>query len=117
VYNPGPTRAAALTDEFKNHMVRCGKATLTEIKWSDNTAAGAQLADVIAYDWENGADGRVDHLAMVTGFTNDNYPLVTQHSPGRLNRGWSWDPDGNNWIEFTHKGSAPICFSGGWVGR
>ena len=42
---------------------------------------------------------------MVTGFTNDNYPLVTQHSPGRLNRGWSWDPDGNNWIEFTHKGS------------
>ena len=79
MYNPGPTRAAALTDEFKNYMVRCGKATLTEIKWSDNTAAGAQLADV--------------------------------------NRGWSWDRDGINWIEFTHKGSRAICFSGGWVGR
>lgn len=105
LYNPGPTRAAALADEFKNYMVRTGLATVSEVKWSDNTAGGAELADIIAYDWEGPADGRVDHLAMVTGFTDDGYPLVTQHSPARLNRGWSWDPGENNWIEFTHEGS------------
>jgi hypothetical protein len=86
-------------------MVKAGTATITEVKWSDNTAGGAELADVIAYDWNGGADGVIDHLAMVTGFTSDDHPLVTQHSPSRLNRGWSWDVDGKNWIEFTHPGS------------
>jgi Putative amidase domain len=108
--NPGPTKPAADADYFKNYMRNSGRATITEIKWSDNTAGGAQLADVIGYDWDKasggkGSDGVIDHLAIVTGFTSDHYPLVTQHTPSRLDRGWSWDPDNNNWIEKTNPGS------------
>jgi Putative amidase domain len=105
IYDPGPTKAAANADYFKNYMVDSDKATITRITWSDNTAHGAQLADVIAYDWNGRADGVIDHIAMVTAFTDDGYPLVSQHSPTRLNRGWSWDPDANKWIEFSHPGS------------
>ncbi|MGV9712277.1 amidase domain-containing protein [Gordonia sp. NPDC003424] len=104
--NPGPTKAAAAADYFAKYMVASGTATSSRITWSDNTAHGAQLGDVIAYDWDGKADGSIDHLAIVTGFASDGYPLVTQHSPSRRNRGWSWDPSGNNWIEFTHPGSA-----------
>ncbi|SHT79480.1 Putative amidase domain [Mycobacteroides abscessus subsp. abscessus] len=103
--NPGPSKIAANADMFKNYMVKTGRATIREVKWSDNTAGGAQLADVIAYDWDNGADGVVDHLAMVTSFTADGYPQVSQHSPTRLNRGWSYDPDAGKWIEYSHPGA------------
>jgi hypothetical protein len=103
--DPGPSKIAANADMFKNYMVSTGRATISEINWSDNTAGGAQLADVIAYDWNNGADGIVDHVAMVTSFTADGYPQVSQHSPTRLNRGWSWDPEASKWIELSHPGS------------
>ena len=102
--DPGPTRAAASADHFKNYMVNSGRASIKEIRWSDNTVGGAELADIIAYDWEGPADGIVDHLAMVTSF-DGTYPLVTQQAPARLNRGWSWDPGAEQWIEFSHPGS------------
>ena len=103
--NPGPTKAAASADQFVRYAETSGLASVTRIQWSDNTAAGAELGDVIAYDWDGAADGGMDHLAVVTGFAEGGYPLVTQHSPSRLDRGWSWDPGGNNWIEYTHPGS------------
>ena len=105
IYNPGPTKAAALADAFVDYVTGpIGVATKRQITWSDNTADGAQLGDVIAYDWNGPADGTIDHIAVVTGFDN-GYPLVTQHSPTRINRGWSWDPGEGNWIEYTHRGS------------
>jgi hypothetical protein len=105
LYNPGPSKAAASADHFKNYMVNSGTATIKEIKWSDNTAGGAELADVIAYDWDSGADGRVDHLAIVTSINSDHYPSVSQHSPTRRDRYWSWDTGADNWIEFSHPGA------------
>jgi len=47
----------------------------------------------------------VDHLAIVTSLNAQGYPSVTQHSIARLDRYWSWDPSGNNWIQYTHPGS------------
>lgn len=47
----------------------------------------------------------MDHLAIVTGFTDDNHPLVTQQAPSRLNREWSWDLSVGRRIEFTHPGA------------
>lgn len=105
VYNPGPSKAAANADIFTKYMQQSGMAVVKPITWSDNSTAGAELADVIAYDWNNGADGVIDHLALITSFTNDHHPNVSQHSPTRRDRYWSWDSDGKNWIEITHKGS------------
>jgi hypothetical protein len=102
---PGPTRTAAGADIFKNYFVSSGLGTIREIAWSDNTAGGAQLGDIIAYDWDNGADGRIDHLAIVTAFNDQGYPSVTQHTPTQVHRYWSWSLNGNNWIEFVKPGA------------
>ena len=46
-----PTIAATSADDFKNYMVKSGLGSVSEVSWSDNTAGGAKLGDVIAYDW------------------------------------------------------------------
>ncbi len=103
--NPGPTRAAASPDDFAKFMVSSGRATLKKLDWQDDTAGGAELADIIAYDFVGPADGVVDHLAIVTGFTDDNHPLVTQQAPSRLDREWSWDLAGGQRLQITHRGA------------
>lgn len=102
---PGVTRVAANANDFVNYMRDSGMATVTEISWSDNTAAGAQLGDIIAYDWDNGADGVIDHVAIVTRFTTEGYPFVTQHSPWQINRYWSYYNSEDKWIEEAIPGS------------
>ncbi|KXP04866.1 amidase domain-containing protein [Tsukamurella tyrosinosolvens] len=102
---PGPSKAAMSADHFVKYMARTGRAVVAPIKWSDNTAGGAKTADVIAYDWENGADGTIDHIAIVTGFASGGYPLVSQHTPAQLNRGWSWSLDAGQWIEYAKPGA------------
>lgn len=104
-YYPGPTRAAVNANDFTTYMSNSGRAVVSEVTWSDNTAGGAMLGDVIAYDWDNGADGVMDHVAIVTGFTDDGYPLVSQHTPNQLDRFWSWSENAGNWIEYAYPGS------------
>jgi hypothetical protein len=97
---PGPTKNAALADRLKNYLVDSRIATIQEIKWSDNTAGGAQIGDIIGYDWDGPkADGFMDHLAMVTSLNAQGYPSVTQHSPSRRDRYWSWDEANSKWIQ------------------
>ena len=104
--NPGPTKAAASANDFVDYVTGpIGIADRQEISYSDNTAGGAMLGDILAWDWDGPADGTIDHIAIVTGFTDDAYPLVTQHSPTRINRGWSWDTGAGDWIENSHPGS------------
>lgn len=89
------------------HHVDSGRsyqpATRSQIDWSDNTAQGAQLGDVIAYDWEG--DGIIDHVAIVTNINDSGYPEVSQHSPTEQNRYWSYSNAHDNWIEFAYPGS------------
>ncbi len=101
---PGLTKAAADASSFVEYMERSGTATVSEIPWSDNTANGALLGDVIAYEWDSSQPG-VDHLAIVTGFTSDGYPLVSQHTPNQVNRFWSYSETKHNWIEYAEPGS------------
>jgi hypothetical protein len=102
--SPVPSTDAIRADALKNAVISAGYATIREVTWSDNTAGGAQLGDVIAYDWNGAPDGIIDHLAIVTSLNAQGYPSVTQHSPARTDRYWSWDPAGN-WIQYTHPGS------------
>ena len=103
---PGVTVAAANANKFVQYTQQAGIATMKEVSWSDNTVGGADYGDIIAYDWnEGGADGVIDHLAMVTGFTPEGYPLVSQHSPGQVNRFWSWSEEQHNWIEKSVPGA------------
>jgi hypothetical protein len=100
---PGPTKTATSADYFKNYVVQSGLGTVHEIEWGDNTAGGAELGDVIGYDWnEPGPDGVLDHLAIVTSIDKNGYPSVTQRTPVRVNRFWSWDTGNNGWIQDTH---------------
>ena len=103
--NPGPSKAAANADDFTKYMERTRTAEVKLIKWSDQTASGAELGDVIAYHWEQGKADHIDHLAIVTGFTKDHHPTVSQHSPTQRDRYWSWSLEANNWIEFARPGS------------
>lgn len=115
---PSPSRNAAQANALVQYLVYgTGMASMTPIDWSDNTAGGAQLGDLIAFDWNApGPDGSIDHIAIVTGFNADGYPLVSQHSPGRLNKYWSWDPGLNGspsgWIQYTqaHNGNEPRAY-------
>jgi hypothetical protein len=100
LYNPGPTKAAASADGLVKYLVSTGRAVKTNITWSDNTASGAKIGDVIAYDWDNGrADGIIDHVALVTDLNDQGYPSVTQHSPTQKNRYWSYSEVDHDWIE------------------
>lgn len=104
-----PSRTATMADELPGYLKSQGWATITKIPWSDNTAKGAQLGDIIAYDWDGGTLD-FQHLAMVTSLNAQGYPSVSQHSEGRQNRYWSYLPAGNGhkggWIEDLTHGKA-----------
>lgn len=99
---PGPSKAAAHADYFKEYMV-ANWATYIDIDWSDNTAGGAEVGDVIAYDWDG--DGKINHVALVTSVNEQGYPSITQHTPAQKDRYWSWSDSGNDWIEFASPGA------------
>lgn len=96
---PGPSRAAANADYFKNALRDAGYATVKEVNWSDNTAGGARIGDVIAYDWDGAADGIIDHVAIVTSLNASGQPSVTQHTPNQASRYWSWSESEGKWIQ------------------
>ena len=86
-----------------NYLVSAAIATRIPITWSDNTAAGAEPGDIIAYHWNSGeSSDQVDHLAFVTDLNSDGYPDVSQHTPA-VTRYSSWDPGGDGraagWIQ------------------
>lgn len=80
-FSPGPTKASAHADFFKNAMTASGIGSLTELNINDRSAGGAQLGDVIMYGWDNGADGRIDHVAIVTFISADGTVGISQHTP------------------------------------
>jgi len=92
---PGPTKASAHADYFKNAMTASGIGSLKELNVNDRNAGGAQLGDVIMYDWDGGADGKIDHVAIVTSIAADGTVGVSQHTPARENRQWNLDGDGH----------------------
>ncbi|QHF21700.1 CHAP domain-containing protein [Rathayibacter sp. VKM Ac-2762] len=94
---PGPSKAASAADWFKNSMVNNNYSTLAEISTEDRTAGGAQLGDIILYDWdaangEHHADGAIDHAGIVTAIDGDGSVRISQHSPSRLDKPWALDP-------------------------
>ncbi|MFT4135696.1 amidase domain-containing protein [Microbacterium sp.] len=91
-----PSKAATVAETFVQYAADSGLGTKTAVDWNDNTAGGAALGDVIAYDWEG--DGHIDHLALVTSLNDQGYPSVTQRTPAQLNRYWSWSLESNDWI-------------------
>lgn len=102
---PSPTVPAIRADALKNALIQAGYATIREVQWTDVTAGGAQLGDIIAYDWAGAPDGVIDHVAIVTALDAQRAPSVTQHSLARLNRYWSWDPGANAPVSQSHPGS------------
>lgn len=108
----GPTKTAAHADSLKNHLINKKYASIRELNWRQNDVPDAQIGDVIGYDWDNGADGYIDHLMVVTGFSG-KYPLVSGHSLPRLDAGWTWSDKANDWIErayTSHTGNPPRAY-------
>jgi hypothetical protein len=108
----GPSKAAASADRLKNYLVRETKlATIRELDFGNNNVSDAKAGDVIFYDWDNGADGVVDHAMIITGFSKDSnnrykYPLVSGQSRGVIDQGWTWSGTHvPGWIEEKYKGS------------
>ena len=50
------------------------------------TARQLYLGDLVYYDWTG--DGRIDHVAIVTGFNADGQPVVSAHNSNRHNVYW-----------------------------
>jgi hypothetical protein len=119
---PGPSRTAATADLLVNYLVNTNQATRTKIRWSDNTAGGAKIGDIIAYHWNKVGTGpgedrypwTIDHVSLVTAFSG-TYPLVTQHTDAQHDRGWSWSLDANQgkggWIQYSFPpGITPVAY-------
>lgn len=90
---PGPTKAAASADYLKNALQEAGYGELREVNVGDPSAGGAQLGDVVFYDWNNGPDGEIDHAAIVTAIRGDGTVVISQHSPARPARVWDEHED------------------------
>lgn len=97
-HRPGPTPAARVVHTLYKYLSNKGYAQVVPITWSDNTAAGAKLGDIIVYDLGINETWDLDHMAIVTGFTSKGYPLVTQKSYDVTGRFWSASSDGG-WLE------------------
>ncbi|MEV7574342.1 amidase domain-containing protein [Pseudarthrobacter sp. NPDC089323] len=105
----GPTKAAAHADTFKNYMKDQRLGSLRELSFGENNVRDVELGDIIFYDWDNGADGFVDHAMMVTGFSKDSnssykYPLLTGQSRSVTDMGWTWSKAKNGWIAENYAG-------------
>lgn len=103
-----PSQTAADAEYLYEYLQDNKLATKRKVTWSDNTVQGAQAGDVIAYDWDGGSDGSIDHLVLVTKVDSTGV-YVSQHSPPRDNKFWSWDPTINNWVQYIpiKKGNGP----------
>lgn len=105
---PGTPEATAV-QPLLNYLLGAYPASQFEaLDPAANAVPDAQLGDVIAYDWEG--DGTWDHLALVTGFADGQYPLVsewgssTDHlsfhpSVPYVQRGWTWSQNTNQWLQ------------------
>lgn len=82
----GVTLAGRYAPALRNYLVKAKLAEERQISWSDNTAAGASVGDLITYDFEG--DGELDHFAIVSSLNESGFPSVTEH--GKANRYWSW---------------------------
>lgn len=103
-----PTATATVADKLTDYLVKEAKvATKIPLNWRKNEVPQASVGDLIAYDWDNGADGTIDHLSMITGFSakNGQYPLVSQHTPEQRDRGWTWAASDGTWIESARPGA------------
>lgn len=81
--------------DFVIEMQRVGYARLIGTDTMLPSPPGAQIGDVIVYNWDG--RGRYQHLALVTEF-NDGLMRVTQQTPSQRNRPWNRYGDGR-WIE------------------
>lgn len=99
----GATAPAARANDLVNYLYHNFDITFTQLSWSDNEAGGADLGDVIAYDWEG--DGIIDHVAIVTRINEEGYPEVSEHSPTDQNRYWTYSDLDNAFIEAAYPGS------------
>jgi len=93
------TRAANNANALVIYLVNQSLATKQRLSWTQNAVPYAAVGDIIAYDWET--DGTIDHLSVITSFTTDSYPKVTQHTAAQLNRGWTWSIENNTWITYV----------------
>lgn len=102
-----PPTTASVADHLYGYLLESGQVEMRGISWSDNTAAGADVGDLIFYDLKINDQYDIDHVAIVSGFTDEGYPLVTQQ--GRKDKGRSWgEKNGRKgWIQ-------DIYYSSGW---
>lgn len=81
--------------DFVIEMQRVGYARLIGTDTMLASPPGAEIGDVIVYNWDG--RGRYQHLALVTEF-DDGLMRVTQQTPSQRNRPWNRYGDGR-WIE------------------
>ncbi|MBW9110167.1 amidase domain-containing protein [Microbacterium ureisolvens] len=86
----GPTKRWASADFLKNYLVKERKiATIAEVSLGSKNP-GAELGDLIMYDWGGVSPGVIDHVAVVTGVAADGTLLVTQKENDYIDKGWNW---------------------------
>lgn len=111
----GPSKAAANADFLKNYLAKVARVgTLRQLDYGQNSVPDARTGDLIFYDGDlQGADGKVDHVMMITGFSQDSnssyrYPLVSGHSVPALDQGWTWSGARDEWMatDYSRRGKA-----------
>lgn len=93
----GVTKSGRYAPALREYLISAELAQERRISWSDNTASGAAIGDLIFYDYQG--DGEWDHVAIVTSLNESGFPTVTEHL--NAERYWSWSEASvpGRWIE------------------
>ena len=92
-------------------------ALVADLDFSANSVPSAEPGDVIAYDWDG--NGSYDHVALVTGIADHQYPLVSEWGVGQTlpgtditnpwhswadysQRGWTYSENDGTWLQVSH---------------
>jgi hypothetical protein len=84
--NPGPTKTVMLADSLEKYLVATHHALVTAVDLHGTRVSGAQVGDLITYDWND--NGVIDHVSVVRSAGAST--RIAQHNVNIKSQSWRW---------------------------
>jgi hypothetical protein len=92
--DPGPTKTVMLADRLEKYLVATGQATVRRIPFTSATIAGAEVGDLVVYDWND--NGVIDHVSVVQSTKHGT--RIAQHNVNLRSESWRWSSTSGTYI-------------------